>query len=198
MKKRGTLARVLDLAVEKLNLMQEYSTGSDKEIRKQDKVVRLLKVKFLKMCEKVKYNTKRLEAKTAFVTFDSEEAYERINTEYIKKSYWFGMPRRLKFHTTHSKESFPIIMQKCYAPSDYLWENLSTPAYIRWVKVLLANIAALAFLVIGFAVIIQVCACVFIIIIYLFLISFLAIFIYVFSPTSYNSFKFNFTILFLS
>ena len=47
MKKRGALARVLDLQQDKLDLMLKYNIHGPKEITKQDQTVRVLRVKFL-------------------------------------------------------------------------------------------------------------------------------------------------------
>ncbi len=52
-KLRGALARTLDLEMEKLDLMKKYHVHSEKEIYAQDVKVRILKVKFLYICEKV-------------------------------------------------------------------------------------------------------------------------------------------------
>jgi len=52
-KVRGALARVLDLQTEKYELMAKFRIHSDKEIDKQHDVVRVLKVQFLQICEKV-------------------------------------------------------------------------------------------------------------------------------------------------
>ena len=84
MKKRGSLARILDLATEKVALMTEFNVASEKEMKRACNQMRVLKVKFLQICEQVKFNKRRLEAKTAFITFDSEEGYERCRKAYVQ------------------------------------------------------------------------------------------------------------------
>jgi len=48
-----------------------------------------------------------------------------------------------------------ITMQEVMRPSDYIWENLSTKPWLRFMKVSISNILALTILVIGFAAIIK-------------------------------------------
>jgi len=151
MKKRGDMARILDLATEKLTMMQMFNTASEKKIKKQDETVRILKVKFIAMCERVKFRKRRLEAKTAFVTFDSEEAYERIRKCYMTSKFgWCGPPRKLYF-----QGNFWFKLEETMRPSDYIWENLSTPYPVRVIKFFISNLLALLLLVLGFAAIIQ-------------------------------------------
>jgi len=45
MKKRGALARLLDLQTDKLNLMHEYGTYSEEMVAREDAKMRALKVK---------------------------------------------------------------------------------------------------------------------------------------------------------
>ena len=88
MKKRGTLARLLDLEQYKLQLMGRYRDAySEHEVHEQAQQVRALKVRFVEACELVKMRKCRVEARTAFVTFDSEEAYERVKRAYSYSSF---------------------------------------------------------------------------------------------------------------
>jgi len=156
MKKRGALARFLDLQTDKLNLMHEYGTYSEEMVAREDAKMRALKVKFLKMCEIVKFRKRRLEAKTAFVTFDSEEAYERVKKAYIDTSYgWCASPNNLLFRGVGGKDKFMLTMTMVQRPSDYIWENLSTPYPVRMIKIVASTFLAFIFLLVGFAVIIQ-------------------------------------------
>jgi hypothetical protein len=149
MKIRGAMARVLDLQVEKLQLMIKYNIYSDKVLQKQRNKVTVLKVKFLQMCQKVKYRKTRLEARTAFITFASEEGFERCRRMYAKR-YMFGLPKHLRYRNKASFRMAPVMR-----PSDYIWENLSTPPVITSIKVIISNLIAFSLLVIGFAAIIK-------------------------------------------
>jgi hypothetical protein len=87
MKKRGALARLLDLEQYKQQLMGRYRDAySEHEVHEQAQQVRALKVRFVEACELVKVRKRRVEARTAFVTFDSEEAYERVKRAYSSSS----------------------------------------------------------------------------------------------------------------
>jgi hypothetical protein len=150
MKIRGGIARVLDLEVEKLTLMNKYSIHSEEEIHKQDVKVRVLKVKFLQVCELVKYRKTRLEARTAFITFASEEGFERCRRAYAK-SFLFGQPKNMMY----GGGRFKMRLQEVMRPSDYIWEHLSTAPLVRFVKVSISNLLAVSILVVGFAAIIK-------------------------------------------
>lgn len=54
-------------------------------------MVRALKVQFMIMCEKVNYRTSVLTARTAFVTFDSEEVLKKkIMSTLIQNAMGIG------------------------------------------------------------------------------------------------------------
>ena len=157
MKVRGTLSRILDLQKDKLDLMNMAGANvhNPKALQKEDERYRVLKVKFLQSCEVVKFRKTRLEARTAFITFDSEEAFERIKKVYIDDAdSWqrrcCGLPMELKLDG-----DFPLQLIEAERPSDYIWENLATPYLTRLVKVCVSNLAALTFLLVGFAIIIK-------------------------------------------
>jgi hypothetical protein len=125
MKVRGTLARILDLQKDKLDLMNMAGANvhNPKALQKEDEKYRVLKVKFLQSCEKVKFRKTRLEARTAFITFDSEEAFERIKKVYIDdatstwKKYCCGQPIDLQLDGV-----FPLKLVEAERPSDYVRE----------------------------------------------------------------------------
>ena len=168
MKVRGAMARVLDLETEKLDLMNKYHVNTEKEIFEQHCKVRVLKVQFLQICEKVKFRKTRLEARTAFVTFASEEGYERCRKAYKGKhdswkAFFFGRDKKLQLQlgsgATKTKKANisrqNLDLHPVMRPSDYIWEHLSTAPMIRFVKVSISNLLALAILVIGFTIIIK-------------------------------------------
>jgi hypothetical protein len=150
MKLRGALARLLDLHTEKLELMRQYGIHSEKELIKQSEAVRIHTVHFIEMCEKVKYRKSVLQARTAFITFASEEGYERCRQLYCKP-FWFGQPKKLKY-----KKKAIFRMTTVMRPSDYIWEHLSTAPIVRFTKISISNLLALSILVLGFACIIKV------------------------------------------
>ncbi len=133
-------------------MCQEYDIADEKDIQEQKDVVSTLEVEFLRICELVKFQKVRLEARTAFVTLDSEEAYERIKTAYMRSMFGrVGPPSYLKLDG-----NFALTLSEPARPSDYIWENVSTPWYIRTVKVFVSGAAAVLFLLISFAAIVQV------------------------------------------
>ncbi len=148
MKVRGLLSRTLDLEHDKLTLMKRYHIHSEKEIYAQDVKVRLLKVKFLKICEAVKFRKQRLEARTAFVTFASEEGYERCRKAYARNQPgWCGQSRKLQLKLGSGYQT--VKMKEVYRPSDYIWENLSTLPIVTTIKVIISNTLSLTILLIG-------------------------------------------------
>lgn len=69
------MAMKLDLQIEKLAMMRlrGSATHADGDVDRQVKRVQRIKVMFMEVCERARIATDVLEAKTCFVTFDSEE-----------------------------------------------------------------------------------------------------------------------------
>ena len=115
----------ITLQKDKLDLMNMAGANvhNPKALQKEDEKYRVLKVKFLQSCEKVKFRKTRLEARTAFITFDSEEAFERIKKVYIDdatstwKKYCCGQPIDLQLDGV-----FPLKLVEAERPSDYVRE----------------------------------------------------------------------------
>jgi len=122
MKVRGKMAYRLDLQIEKLFLMRIRGSHahSDKEIENQARKVRRLKVDLVEICEKVRNQSKIIEARTAFVTFGSEEGYERARRAYEPSSFalydYFCPKKGTLFKGKHRLE-----IVECQAPDDYIW-----------------------------------------------------------------------------
>jgi hypothetical protein len=75
---------------------------------------------------------------------------------YIEKTHGCcGPPASYYFAGVDGKEKFRMKIETTERPSDYIWENLSTPYALKLFKVILSNISAVIFLIVGFAIIIQ-------------------------------------------
>lgn len=124
MRVRGKVALQLDLEMEKLILMRMYATTRGSlDTTKQEKRVSSCKVKFIEVAEAVKLGHEVLEARTAFITFASEEGFERASAVY--DSGWLGKifgscrltaPKESLYKGKHVFDIRPVMR-----PSDYIW-----------------------------------------------------------------------------
>ena len=158
MKVRGKLAMLLDLEAEKLLIMTVRGfLHSTSEVDKQMHRVRVVKVRFVHAADKCKIRSKPLKAQTAFITFDSEEGFERAKSVYHRGFFGklLGRCRCCAPAGSYYKGKHALDIKECVRPSDYLWENFSTPPLIKLAKVSISNLLALGILVIGFSIIIK-------------------------------------------
>lgn len=121
--------------------------------------MRALRAEFVLKCEAVKVRPGRVEARTAFVTFDSEEAYLRCRRAYeqpslplaarVRQALWGGPPPELRWKGTVALDVRPVSK-----PSDYVWECVGLSPWTRAGRVALSNALACALLLVGFIVIV--------------------------------------------
>jgi hypothetical protein len=128
MRLRGKVALQLDLEVEKLVLMRMFATTRRSlDTTNQEKRVRECKVRFIEFAEAVNRKYEVLEARTAFITFASEEGFERASAVYdsgflgeILGSCWLTAPKGSLYKGKHVLDIRPVMR-----PSDYIWYRCS-------------------------------------------------------------------------
>jgi hypothetical protein len=124
MRKRGNLALQLDLEKEKLVLLRTHSMSRGfVDTKKQEKRVSESKVKFLEVAEAVNRKDEILQARTAFITFASEEGFQRAcaiyNRGFIGRmlgSCWCTAPSGSLYKGKHVLDVRTVMR-----PSDYIW-----------------------------------------------------------------------------
>mmetsp|Transcript_37667 Transcript_37667/g.102285 ORF Transcript_37667/g.102285 Transcript_37667/m.102285 type:complete len:760 (+) Transcript_37667:403-2682(+) len=150
--KRGVIARKVDLLDEELNMMR-HRKAKQKLIDKKEKKAEKAREKFKKACELCEKTAANLKAKTAFITFNSEEGYERCARAY-KSSYTrrvFGQPRHLRFPKELGGGN--VKLSVAAEPSDYIWEHFGQHPLLRAIKVSFSNAVTLILLLVSFSLI---------------------------------------------
>lgn len=129
----GSLAVQLDLETEKLSVMKLRGRDSHSvaDLERQEAAMRASKVEFVRACERAKVRPHPLEAYAAFLTFDSEEGYERCLAAYSSDD----PALHLKGHKLKVTKAAP--------PSDYIWENFGMSGWERFLRICFSNIISI-------------------------------------------------------
>jgi len=169
-RKRGLVARKLDLLEEKIALMNKQNGAVKRCFHHQrmavlDEEVRILRAQFMAVCQEARNRKELIVAKCAFITFLDQEGKERCLATFPPATWaslvhdFFCKPLAPRFFGSgNSRYGFKLAFVQAPEPSDIIWENLTTPKWLRIVKKIVTNVLVFSMMLLSFAFILSLTA----------------------------------------